>query len=554
MLCKKKKIHVTITSLIKVIMKYAMNESDVLVIGSGAAGMTLALQLDRKFRVSMLCKDEPMEGSTYYAQGGVAAVLGEYDSISSHVADTLDVGVGLCNPEIVAFTVKQSADIISWLVELGVNFDTKVDTDGSTAFHLTKEGGHSHRRVIHAADATGKEIALTLSQHLESRSNVTLFPKYVAVDLITKDSLGLGGKDCIGAYALNLTTKKVEIFRAKHVVIASGGASKVYQYTSNPDTASGDGIAMCWRAGCRVGNLEFNQFHPTCLFHPKAKSFLISESLRGEGAHLLLPSGERFMHKYDERKELAPRDIVARAIDHEMKKLGCNFVLLDISHKGKKFVKKHFPNIFSRCLELGIDITKEPMPIVPAAHYTCGGVVIDKNGKTDLPGLYAIGESSFSGLHGANRMASNSLLECMVFAKSAAKHIQNSPGSLPEQLRIPAWDDTQVVSSDEEITVSHNWKELRALMWDYVGIVRTDKRLQRARRRIRLLQQEIEEHYSNYQISSDFLELRNLACVADLMVRCALQRRESRGLHFTLDYPEQSEELKDSILTPSSFN
>ena len=531
-----------------------MNESDVLVIGSGAAGMTLALQLDRKFSVSMLCKDEPMEGSTYYAQGGVAAVLGEYDSISSHVADTLDVGVGLCNPEIVAFTVKQSADIISWLVELGVNFDTKVDRDGSTAYHLTKEGGHSHRRVIHAADATGKEIALTLSEHLRSRSNVTLFPKYVAVDLITKDSLGLGGKDCIGAYALNLTTKKVEIFRAKHVVIASGGASKVYQYTSNPDTASGDGIAMCWRAGCRVGNLEFNQFHPTCLFHPKAKSFLISESLRGEGAHLLLPSGERFMHKYDERKELAPRDIVARAIDHEMKKLGCNFVLLDISHKGDKFVKKHFPNIFSRCLELGIDITKEPMPIVPAAHYTCGGVVIDKNGKTDLPGLYAIGESSFSGLHGANRMASNSLLECMVFAKSAAKHIQNSPGSLPEQLRIPAWDDTQVVSSDEEITVSHNWKELRALMWDYVGIVRTDKRLQRARRRIRLLQQEIEEHYSNYQISSDFLELRNLACVADLMVRCALQRRESRGLHFTLDYPEQSEELKDSILTPSSFN
>ncbi len=531
-----------------------MNESDVLVIGSGAAGMTLALQLDRKFSVSMLCKDEPMEGSTYYAQGGVAAVLGEYDSISSHVTDTLDVGVGLCNPEIVAFTVKQSADIISWLVELGVNFDTKVDRDGSTAYHLTKEGGHSHRRVIHAADATGKEIALTLSEQLKSRRNVTLFPKYVAVDLITKDSLGLGGKDCIGAYALNLTTKKVEIFRAKHVVIASGGASKVYQYTSNPDTASGDGIAMCWRAGCRVGNLEFNQFHPTCLFHPKAKSFLISESLRGEGAHLLLPSGERFMHKYDERKELAPRDIVARAIDHEMKKLGCNFVLLDISHKGDKFVKKHFPNIFSRCLELGIDITKEPMPIVPAAHYTCGGVVIDKNGKTDLPGLYAIGESSFSGLHGANRMASNSLLECMVFAKSAAKHIQNSPGSLPEQLRIPAWDDTQVVSSDEEITVSHNWKELRALMWDYVGIVRTDKRLQRARRRIRLLQQEIEEHYSNYQISSDFLELRNLACVADLMVRCALQRRESRGLHFTLDYPEQSEELKDSILTPSSFN
>jgi len=531
-----------------------MNESDVLVIGSGAAGMTLALHLNKKFSVSILCKDKPMEGSTYYAQGGVAAVLGEYDSVSSHVADTLDVGAGLCNPEIVSFTVKQSAHIISWLVELGVNFDTKIKKDGSTAFHLTKEGGHSHRRVIHAADATGKEIALTLSEHLKSKSNVTLFPRYVAVDLITKDSLGLRGKDCIGVYALNLNTRKVEIFKAKHVVIASGGASKVYQYTSNPDTASGDGIAMCWRAGCRVGNLEFNQFHPTCLFHPKAKSFLISESLRGEGAQLLLPNGERFMHKYDDREELAPRDIVARAIDHEMKKLGCNFVLLDISHKGEKFVRKHFPNIFSRCLELGIDITKEPMPIVPAAHYTCGGVVIDKYGKTDLPGLYAIGESSFSGLHGANRMASNSLLECMVFAKSAAECIENSPESLPEQVRIPAWDDTQVVSSDEEITVSHNWKELRALMWDYVGIVRTDKRLQRARRRIRLLQQEIEDHYSNYQISSDFLELRNLACVADLMVRCALQRQESRGLHFTLDYPNQSEELNNSILTPSSFN
>jgi len=535
-------------------MDQFVNESDVLVIGSGAAGMTLALHLNKKFSVAMLCKDQPMEGSTYYAQGGVAAVLGEYDSVSSHVADTLDVGAGLCNPEIVAFTVEQSAKIIKWLVELGVNFDTKVDTDGSTAFHLTKEGGHSHRRVIHAADATGKEIAETLSEHLKSRSNVTLFPKYVAVDLVTKDSLGLPGKDCVGAYALNLKTRQVEIFRAKHVVIASGGASKVYQYTSNPDTASGDGIAMCWRAGCRVGNLEFNQFHPTCLFHPNAKSFLISESLRGEGAHLLLPNGERFMHKYDERKELAPRDIVARAIDHEMKKLGCNSVFLDISHKGEKFVKKHFPNIFSRCLELGIDITKEPMPIVPAAHYTCGGVVIDKNGKTDLPGLYAIGESSFSGLHGANRMASNSLLECMVFAKSAAEHIENNPRVLPEKYRIPVWDETQVVSSDEEITVSHNWRELRALMWDYVGIVRTDKRLQRARRRIKLLQQEIEDHYSNYRISSDFLELRNLACVADLMVRCALQRQESRGLHYTLDYPNQSEELRDSILTPSSFN
>ena len=535
-------------------MKETFHESDVLIIGSGAAGMTLALNLSQNFKVTMLCKDKPMEGSTYYAQGGVAAVLGKYDSESSHVEDTLIAGAGLCKEEIVAFTVGQSAEVVKWLVGLGVRFDKKKSEDGSTDFHLTKEGGHSHRRVIHAADATGKEIALTLSDNLKERNNVTLLSRHVAVDLITEDTLGLTGNKCLGAYALNLETKKVEIFRAHHVVIASGGASKVYQYTSNPDTASGDGIAMGWRAGCRVGNLEFNQFHPTCLYHPDSKSFLISESLRGEGGILLLPNGKRFMPEFDKRAELAPRDVVARAIDHEMKRLGCNFVLLDVSHKGEKFIKKHFPNIFSRCLDLGIDISKEAIPIVPAAHYTCGGIVIDKNGLTDIPNLYAVGESSFSGLHGANRMASNSLLECMVFATAAANHIASRPKSRAPNIRIPSWDESQVVGSNENVTISHNWKELRTLMWDYVGIVRTNKRLHRARRRIKLLRQEVEDHYARYQITGDLLELRNLACVADLMVRCALRRRESRGLHFTLDYPDLSEQAMDTILTPPSFH
>jgi len=529
------------------------HEYDVLVIGSGAAGMTLALKLGHHHRIAMLCKDDPTEGSTYYAQGGVAAVLDEYDSISSHIQDTLNAGTGLCHEDIVEFTVERSAQIIKWLVELGVNFDTRTAGDGSTEFHLTQEGGHSHRRVIHAADATGREIAETLSDHLKELDNVTVFPKYVAVDLITRDKIGLRGKDCVGAYALNLESGEVELFRARYVVLATGGASKVYLYTSNPDTASGDGIAMAWRAGCRVANLEFNQFHPTCLYHPDAKSFLITEALRGEGAKLVLPDGTRFMPDFDERAELAPRDIVARAIDHEMKRLGCDFVYLDISHQDEAFIKSHFPNIYSRCLDLGIDITKEPIPIVPAAHYTCGGIVTGKYGTTDLPFLYAIGESSFTGLHGANRMASNSLLECMVFAHAAAEHIDSHPEASSENLSIPSWDDTQVTNSDEDVIISHNWDELRRFMWDYVGIVRTDKRLQRARRRVQLLQQEVTEYYSNYRISSDLLELRNLILVADLMIQCALRRKESRGLHYTLDYPGLKNKAEDTILTPPSF-
>ena len=529
------------------------HQYDVLIIGSGAAGMTLALKLGKNYRIAMLCKDDPTEGSTYYAQGGVAAVLDEYDSIQSHIEDTLGAGGGLCHRDVVEFTVQRSAQTINWLVELGVNFDTRTTGDGSTEFHLTMEGGHSHRRVIHAADATGREIAETLGSHLDALDNVTIFPRYVAVDLITRDKIGLRGKDCVGAYALNLESQQVELFRAKYVVLATGGASKVYLYTSNPDTASGDGIAMAWRAGCRVANLEFNQFHPTCLYHPEAKSFLITEALRGEGAKLVLPNGHRFMPDFDERAELAPRDIVARAIDHEMKRLGCDCVYLDIRHKGNDFIMSHFPTIHSRCLELGIDITKELIPIVPAAHYTCGGIKTDTNGLTDLPHLYAIGESSFTGLHGANRMASNSLLECMVFATAAADHINSHPESLDPNPEIPFWDETQVTNSDEDVIISHNWEELRRFMWDYVGIVRTDKRLQRARRRVQLLQQEVTEYYSNYRISSDLLELRNLIQVADLMIQCAIRRKESRGLHYTLDYPEQAEQAIDTVLTPPFF-
>ncbi len=526
---------------------------DVLIIGSGAAGMTLALKLSQEHRVAILSKGESNEGSTYYAQGGVAAVLDEYDSVDSHIQDTLAAGAGLCHRDVVQFTVEHSREIINWLVELGVEFDTETTAQGTNQYHLTQEGGHSHRRVIHAADATGKEIALTLHSRLKTHPNVTFYEKYVAVDLIVRHKVGQAGNQCLGAYVLNQETQQVELFRARHVVLATGGASKVYLYTSNPDTASGDGIAMAWRAGCRVGNLEFNQFHPTCLYHPDARSFLITEALRGEGAKLILPDGSQFMQRFDERGELAPRDIVARAIDHEMKRLGCDCVFLDISHRDAAFITSHFPNIHARCLELGIDITVAPIPIVPAAHYTCGGIVTDINGLTDIPNLYAVGESTFTGLHGANRMASNSLLECMVFGGAAAAHLEQQEVPESVDLPIPPWDESQVTNSDEDVVISHNWDELRRFMWDYVGIVRTDKRLQRARRRVRLLHQEVTEYYSNYRISNDLLELRNLITVADLIIQSAIHRKESRGLHFTLDYPDRLPEATDTILVPPNF-
>ncbi|WP_196140872.1 L-aspartate oxidase [Aliikangiella sp. G2MR2-5] len=527
------------------------HQSDVLIIGSGAAGLTCALQLAEHFSINILCKSELSEGATYYAQGGIAAVLDNDDSVESHVNDTLIAGAGLCNEESVRFTVENSKKAIEWLIKHGVAFSQQTETDGSLSYHLTKEGGHSHRRIIHSADATGKAVQNTLSECIVKNENIHLFEHYNAVDLITSHKLGLIGPNnrCLGAYALNRNSDEVEVFKARFVILATGGASKVYLYTSNPDVSSGDGIAMAWRSGCRVANMEFNQFHPTCLFHSKAHSFLITEALRGEGAILKLPSGERFMPRFDERAELAPRDIVARAIDHEIKRLGIDCVYLDISHKEPEFIKSHFPTIYKRLLKLDIDITRDPIPVVPAAHYTCGGVVVNKDAATDLGNLYAIGEVAFTGLHGANRMASNSLLECLVYARAAANKIISLKDQPAEEACLPDWDESQVSNSDEEVVVSHNWHELRHLMWNYVGIVRTTKRLERAQRRIQLLKQEVKDYYANFKVSSNLLELRNLLTVAELIIECAQRRKESRGLHYTLDFPQTDELAKDTIIS-----
>ncbi|MCG5500539.1 L-aspartate oxidase [Ectothiorhodospira lacustris] len=527
---------------------------DVLIIGSGAAGLSLALHLAAEQRVAVLSKGPLSEGSTYYAQGGVSAVLDRHDSLEAHVRDTLDAGADLCDEAAVRHTVEHGPESIQWLLDLGVPFTREPGDDGRVQLHLTREGGHSHRRVVHAADATGKAIENTLVEQVRRHPNITLFEHHIAVDLLTSHKLGLEGpRRCLGAYVLNLRSHQVEIFAAPFVVLASGGASKVYLYSSNPDGSTGDGIAMAWRAGCRVANMEFMQFHPTCLFHPKAKSFLISEAVRGEGGRLLLPDGTPFMERFDPRGELAPRDIVARAIDHEMKRLGADCVYLDISHQPADFIKSHFPNIHERCLEYGFDMTRDPLPVVPAAHYTCGGVMTDLAARTDLAGLYAIGEVACTGLHGANRMASNSLLECLVFARSAAQDMgRQRPAPVPVD-RIPAWDESRVTDSDEEVVVAHNWEELRRFMWDYVGIVRSSKRLQRAQRRIGLLQGEIHEYYSNFRVTNDLIELRNLALVAEIIIHSAQSRRESRGLHYTLDYPQTDPALagKPTVLGPS---
>ena len=530
-------------------------QHDVLVIGSGAAGLTLALTLPDNLSIAVLSKGELANGSTYWAQGGVAAVLDHGDTVDSHVNDTLDAGAGLCREDAVRFTVEHSREAIEWLIEQGVPFtrdDEHDREDGGFEFHLTREGGHSHRRIIHAADATGAAIFNTLLERTRQRSNVELLEQRVAVDLITERKLGRDGQRCLGAYVLNRRSGEVDTHHARFVILATGGAAKVYLYTSNPDGACGDGIAMAWRAGCRVGNLEFNQFHPTCLYHPQAKSFLVTEALRGEGALLRLPNGERFMPRFDPREELAPRDIVARAIDHEMKRLGIDCVYLDISHKPAEFVKSHFPTVYQRCLEFGIDITSQPIPVVPAAHYTCGGVLVDQAGRSDVEGLYAIGETSFTGLHGANRMASNSLLECFVYARSAAADIVANLDKVAMPADLPSWDASQVTDSDEDVIIAHNWDELRRFMWDYVGIVRTTKRLQRAQHRVRLLLDEIDEFYSNYKVSRDLIELRNLAQVAELMILSAMARKESRGLHYTLDYPGLLPEARDTILQPAN--
>ena len=532
----------------------AQERFDVLIIGSGAAGLTAALHLAPFRRVAIISKGPVEEGSTRYAQGGISAVLDKTDSFDSHVSDTLDAGAGLCEIEAVRRTVAAGPEAIRWLMGLGVPF-TREAHEGRSRLHLTREGGHSARRVAHAADATGQAIEEALVESARGQPRIEVFERHLAVDLIVHAINGQAR--VIGAYVQDGETRKVQTVLAPVVILATGGASKVYLYSSNPDGATGDGIAMAWRAGCRVANMEFMQFHPTCLFHPQAKSFLISEAVRGEGGRLLLPDGSRFMQHFDRRGELAPRDIVARAIDHEMKRLGLDCVFLDISHRSPEFVREHFPMIHQRCLEYGFDMTREPLPVVPAAHYTCGGVVVNADGQTDLPGLYAAGEVSYTGLHGANRMASNSLLECLVYARSAADHILSDPDPLaPADLpRPPNWDESRVTDSDEEVVVSHNWDELRRLMWDYVGIVRTRDRLLRAQRRIRVLKEEVHEHYAHYRITPDLIELRNLVVVADIIVQSALERRESRGLHFIRDFPERDATLdsKPTILTPPAL-
>ncbi len=529
------------------------NNCDVLIIGSGAAGLTLALHLAKNADVVILSKGPLNEGSTFYAQGGIAAVFDENDSVAAHVEDTIIAGAGLCDEEIVQFTTENAKSCLEWLIGQGVVFDkeNKENDKGETRYHLTREGGHSHRRILHAADATGQAIQTTLADQVKQHSRIRIFERYNAIDLICQPSTtGEQPKQCMGAYIWNRNTEKVESIYAQKTILATGGASKVYQYTSNPDVASGDGIAMAWRAGCRVANMEFNQFHPTCLFHPSAGTFLLTEALRGEGAKLRRPDGSRFMPAFDERAELAPRDIVARAIDYEMKRLGADCMYLDISHKPSSFIKQHFPTIYEKTMSLGIDITKQPIPIVPAAHYTCGGVMVNKQGKTDVSQLYAIGEMSYTGLHGANRLASNSLLECLVFARAAAIEISETIVQDNRHLTLPHWDESRVTDSDEEVVIQHNWHELRLFMWDYVGIVRTTKRLERALHRVELLQREIEDYYQNFKVSNNLLELRNLVQVAELIIKCAMERKESRGLHYTLDYPELLPTVKPTILSP----
>ena len=518
-----------------------MQNFDVLIIGSGLAGQSAALRLADRCRVALISKRSLEDSASGWAQGGIAAVLDSKDSIEAHIRDTFIAGAWLNDKQATRFVVENGRRAIEWLIEQGVPF-----TKDAKGYHLTREGGHSARRVIHVADATGAAVQETLIAKVRAHPNIAILENHIAIDLITGRKMGLSENRCFGAYVLDTVSGEVITIGAQSTLIATGGAGKVYLYTTNPDTSTGDGIAMAWRAGCRVANMEFIQFHPTCLYHPQAKSFLISEAVRGEGGLLKLPDGTRFMPAHDERGELAPRDVVARAIDFEMKKRGLDCVFLDISHKGKAFITEHFPNIYARCLELGIDIAKDPIPVVPAAHYTCGGIISNLKGQTDIPGLYVAGEASCTGLHGANRLASNSLLECIVFAEAAVQDMQARPKTpLPQ---LPPWDESRVTDSDEEVVIAHNWDELRRFMWDYVGIVRTTKRLKRAQHRIRLLMREIDEFYANFKVNHDLIELRNLVVTADLIVRCALQRKESRGLHYSRDYPGLAPSVRRSVI------
>ena len=529
---------------------------DLLVIGAGLAGLTVALQVAQKRRVIVLAKRELTEAATAWAQGGIVGVLDDKDSFESHVGDTLEAGAGIVSEATARYITENSHQAIQWLVDQEVAFTQ--DSEGPLGLHLTREGGHTHRRIAHAADATGKAIHIALLEKAKAHPNITLLENWVAIDLITSKNLKQKpNKDykksvmkdrCFGVYALDIGRNEVVAVTGNDVVVATGGVGKVYKYTSNPETSTGDGIAMAYRAGCRVGNMEFIQFHPTCLYHPQERSFLITEALRGEGAYLKLPNGYRFMADHDDRLELAPRDIVARAIDFEIKKHGIDYVLLDGTHLGADFLKEHFPTIYARCLAVGIDITKEAIPVVPAAHYTCGGVVTDLHGQTDLPHLYSAGEATYTGLHGANRLASNSLLECVVIGQATAEKILEQPVILSPEV-LP-WDDSQVEDADEQVVIAHNWEELRSLMWNYVGIVRTTKRLERALHRIELLQQEVQDYYANFHVNRDLIELRNLIVCAELIVRSALERKESRGLHYSRDYPQTFAMSYPTIITP----
>ena len=519
------------------------HQSDVLIIGAGTAGLTAALKLANQCSVAVICKSLLGNGASLYAQGGIAAVIDKKDSLRSHIQDTLIAGGGLCNKKAVEFTVQHAKKCIEWLIDQGVDFT--LDDRDENKFHLTIEGGHSHRRILHTADATGKEVQNTLSDLIRQHKNITVYEHYHAVDIILKQ------QQCVGIYALNTQSNNVETFASRAVILATGGASWVYQYSSNPVVSSGDGIAMAYRAGCRVANLEFNQFHPTCLYHPKAGAFLLSEALRGEGAYLCLANGYRFMPALDDRAELAPRDIVARAIDLQMKKYALEHVYLDITHQNQDFIKNRFPMLYQQLREFGFDLTADLIPVMPAAHYTCGGVMVDHHARTDIPGLYAAGEITYTGLHGANRMASNSLLECLVYAFAASEDILCHLKNFKLYHDLLPWDDTFVKDSDEEILIRHNWNEVRRCMWDFMGIVRTNKRLERAMHRIQLLRQEIFDYYADFTITADLLELRNLVLVAELMVASAIQRKESRGLHYTLDYQQKDDRfLQPTIIDP----
>ncbi len=532
-----------------------MQQFDVLIIGSGLAGLSLALRTAEHKKVCLVSKRRINDTASDWAQGGIAAVINDdNDTVEAHIQDTLTAGAGLCDAAVTELVAKQAKPAVEWLIEQGVGFTREQDDSG---YHLTREGGHSHRRVIHAADATGHAIQTTLSEKVRTHPNICLLENHIAVDLITTRKVTqtkieqADDNSCLGAYVLDNHTGKVITIAAQNTILATGGAGKVYLYTTNPDVSTGDGMAMAWRAGCRMANMEFIQFHPTCLFHPHAKSFLISEVVRGEGGLLKLADGTRFMPEYDERAELAPRDIVARAIDFEMKKRGLDCVYLDISHKPLAFIIEHFPNIYRRCLELGIDMSKAPIPVVPAAHYICGGVMTDDKGRTDIKNLYAVGETACTGLHGANRLASNSLLECLVFGHTAAEDILSQPTKLSPQL--PYWDESRVTDADEEVLITHTWDELRRFMWNYVGIVRTDKRLSRALHRIHMLRNEVHEFYSNFKVSNDLIELRNLLQVAELIVESAIARKESRGLHFSKDHPNLDADAIPTVLVPSNY-